>query len=57
MNEYPEAPIECCRHAENGQPAEANGNPDITIRRCRVCGRRHFEAIIDPHQIGIHEDL
>ncbi len=48
----PEAPNECCRTPGNVPvvPDHPNARPDIgvLVRVCRVCGRRHFEASLDP---------
>lgn len=54
-NEHPECKYECCRHEANRQPAEPTENPDVVIRRCGICKRRHFEATIDPTVVGLVE--
>lgn len=27
--------------------------PDVTVRRCTVCGRRHIEVTVDPLEMRI----
>ncbi len=47
---------ECCLNSDNlyisiGRDEQRD---DVTIRRCQVCDCRHFEAIVDPGEIGVH---
>jgi hypothetical protein len=37
---------ECCRVEENLVPHQER--PDLVIRKCTVCGCRHFELSADP---------
>ena len=39
---------ECCKKPENLGPPEATGAPQETVRRCIVCGCRHFRLTVDP---------
>ncbi len=46
----------CCKNPDNlyvsvGRDEQRS---DLTIRRCRICDRRHFEAIVDPGKLGMH---
>jgi hypothetical protein len=43
---------ECCQNPENleVQPSE---KPELIIRKCSVCGCRHFELSMDPGIIGL----
>jgi hypothetical protein len=44
----------CCENLENRtEPELVEGRSDLTITRCKVCGRRHFELTIDPAVIGV----
>jgi hypothetical protein len=45
---------DCCKVESNLQPhVEPNMRPDVTAKKCVVCGCRHFEATIDAMQIGL----
>jgi hypothetical protein len=46
---------ECCAKLENRSEPEQLGK-DITVTRCLVCGRRHFEMGVDPVEVGIKFD-
>ena len=37
----------CCNDPENLDREERLA-PDLIVRYCRVCGRRHFEATAEP---------
>lgn len=37
----------CCKQPEN-LVEEPSGKPDLILRRCSVCGCRHFELTMDP---------
>jgi hypothetical protein len=44
----------CCQDLENRtEPEPVDERPDLTITRCKVCGRRHFELTVDPGEIGL----
>lgn len=44
----------CCAVEENlSEPERVDGREDLVVKRCRVCGRRHFELTVDPATIGI----
>ncbi len=45
----------CCEIEGNlvEREREPNQPPEVVIRVCKQCGRRHFEATLDPAQIGI----
>lgn len=45
-------PETCCAAATNLM-AFPSGQPDLILRVCQVCGRRHFELTVDPGQFGI----
>jgi len=42
---------ECCEKKENIELVETNGN--LTVKRCKVCGRRHYEVNAEPGVFGI----
>lgn len=42
----------CCREPEN-LVLEAPARGDLTMRRCRVCRRRHFRLTVDPGTLGV----
>jgi hypothetical protein len=46
---------ECCRAPNNLYVAEARETEDgtLTIRKCRACGRRHFEMMARPKVVGL----
>lgn len=49
---------ECCKTPENLAVSEVRGAntdgtaPQLTIRVCKVCKRRHFEVIAQPVRLG-----
>lgn len=43
---------DCCAEEANLEE-QPDGRSDVTIRVCRVCGRRHFEVTVDPAVIGV----
>jgi len=52
---------QCCLVSENleVQPPDhpdVHNNPDVTLRVCKVCGCRHFEASIDPMKLSVKAD-
>ncbi len=45
---------ECCKQEENLLPYdEPNAPPDCEVKKCKVCGCRHFEATMDPGRLGV----
>jgi hypothetical protein len=43
---------ECCRDEENlGEVEQVDDS--TTLRRCKVCGCRHFDMTVDPGEIGV----
>lgn len=42
---------ECCKDEKNLIPHQER--PDLIIRKCVVCGCRHFELGVDPIPLGI----
>jgi hypothetical protein len=49
---------ECCQDPENradglGPRGGADPPPDVTVTYCSVCECRHFEAAIDPLELGV----
>jgi hypothetical protein len=42
---------ECCRKEENLVAHQER--PDLIIRRCKVCGCRHFELSVDVGRLGL----
>ncbi len=44
----------CCEDPENRtEPEPVDDRKDLTLTRCKVCGRRHFELAVDPGEIGL----
>ena len=41
---------ECCKQLENLVTYQER--PDLVIRRCKICGCRHFELSIDSRKFG-----
>lgn len=43
---------DCCKQVDNleTQPSE---KPELEIRKCKVCGCRHFELSLEPGVFGI----
>ena len=43
---------DCCKDEKNLvlQPSD---KPELEIRKCSVCGCRHFELTVDPGVIGL----
>jgi hypothetical protein len=48
-----EKPRPCCRDPRNLGSVHRTSDKGTTFRRCRVCGARHFEAIMDPGRLGL----
>lgn len=46
---------ECCKKEENLELDEKNGN--LTVKKCKVCGLRHYEVNAEPGMIGIKTDF
>lgn len=46
---------ECCRFESNMGPEERleDSPPGEIFRRCRICGRRHFEVTLDPGEFQL----
>lgn len=47
---------DCCKKESNlviRAKDQKPGRPDITVRRCKVCGCRHISAEIEPGVIGV----
>ena len=45
---------ECCKDAENLKPApEESNRPELTVKKCQVCGRRHFRLKAEPGVFGL----
>lgn len=46
------APNDCCKDDASPNrvlvPDHPDARPDLQVRICRVCGRRHFELTVDP---------
>lgn len=44
----------CCREPENLElrPQDPE-RPDLELRVCARCGRRHFELTVDPALLGV----
>ena len=40
----------CCEKPDNRETVEQRD--DLTVQKCKVCGRRHFELTIDPVKVG-----
>jgi len=43
---------DCCKQPENLIP-QPTVKPDLTVRKCRICGRRHFELSVEKGQLGL----
>jgi hypothetical protein len=49
----------CCSDPENREDGpgprglDAPPPPEVTVTHCRVCECRHFEAVLDPGQLGL----
>ena len=44
----------CCENPDNRtEPEKVDEREDLTITRCKVCGRRHFELSVDPAHLGV----
>jgi hypothetical protein len=43
---------ECCTRAEN-LVQEPDDRPNVIVRRCKWCGRRHIEMVAEPGIIGV----
>lgn len=45
----------CCKNPTNLYVSNGRDEQraDVTIRRCKVCDCRHFEAIVDPGVLGV----
>jgi len=44
--------VECCQQETNLE-LQPQTRKDITIKVCKVCGRRHFELEVDAGKLGI----
>jgi hypothetical protein len=42
---------ECCKQSANLTAEQRR--PDLVVRTCNVCGRRHFELTANPGVIGV----
>lgn len=51
----PEAPEACCRMPGNVlvAPGHPDARPDMLVRVCVVCGRRHLVLTVDPGRLGL----
>jgi len=43
---------ECCKVAENLEP-QPSAKPEMIIKRCRVCGRKHYRLMAEPGVFGL----
>ena len=43
---------ECCTKPENLE-LQPSDKPELEIRKCRECGRCHFELTLDPGSLGL----
>jgi hypothetical protein len=43
---------DCCKQEENLE-IQPSDKPELIIRKCRICGCRHFELGLDPGIIGL----
>ncbi len=41
----------CCKLPENLIPHQER--PDLVIRKCTICGARHFEVTLEAGQLGL----
>lgn len=47
----PRAPNACCREVENLVTLERDEH--VQVRKCRVCGCRHFRALMPMMSVGV----
>jgi hypothetical protein len=45
-------PNMCCAVSDNLE-LQTSEKPDLIVRKCRICGLRHFELSIDPIKLGL----
>lgn len=44
----------CCQQEENLLPyEEPTAPPDAEVKKCKVCGCRHFVVTMDPGKLGV----
>jgi hypothetical protein len=43
---------DCCKQPENLE-VQPNDKPELVIRKCIVCGCRHFELSMEPGIVGL----
>lgn len=44
----------CCANLENRtEPEMVEGHDNLSLTRCKQCGRRHFELEVEPGMIGV----
>lgn len=43
---------ECCKNSENLK-IQKSDKPELVIRKCCVCGCRHFELTVDAGKFGL----
>lgn len=48
-----EKPNECCRDDANLVAEPYGDDPALTLRRCQVCGCRHFELDAETARLGL----
>ena len=41
----------CCENPENRETVEDRG--DLTVQKCTVCDRKHYELTVDPVEVGV----
>lgn len=41
----------CCQQPENREVVEHRDK--IIVQQCKVCGRKHYELMVDPVQVGV----
>lgn len=42
----------CCQVAENLEE-KPSSKPDLELRVCRKCGKRHFQLNVEPGKLGV----
>jgi hypothetical protein len=43
---------ECCKNPENLE-LDKDQAPDLVIKKCKICGRRHYELKLDPGRLAM----
>jgi len=44
---------DCCKQDDNLEVQTSDGRTELVVRKCRVCGCKHFELTLNPGVIGL----